>query len=282
MFDEGYFINFNNEENGTGKLHYEVLQKYGMVVWGQWRTGKSLLSPNTQKNMNKKPFYLYALDKKAALLKMHVIHVFTREEIIINNLTTLIPSYYNLDTPCSAYYLIDNISILPVEYAKQIIVVNSKQTIINAKQVNSARPWKVIETIPSFQNLQNIEYQNNLDQQRNCVLDITNHNNIYFVYRYHSITSDKNYIGLTNDIVRRRKEHENPKNWEGSKKFLYVFMSIMGLGDFEFEILHSGLSKTDAQYWEAKEIERFNAYYPNGFNERNESANLERNKPIYV
>lgn len=57
----------------------------------------------------------------------------------------------------------------------------------------------------------------------------------------------KSYIGLTNDINRRKKEHESPSNWtREKKKYLYTAMQLMGLDDFEFHILHDNLSEKDA------------------------------------
>ena len=52
-------------------------------------------------------------------------------------------------------------------------------------------------------------------------------------------------------------------------------MQLMGLDDFEFHILHDNLSEKDAHYWEAKEIENHHSYFPDGFNERNESRFLK-------
>ena len=68
----GYFVKFNNYDlnpKGTGKLHYEVLQKEGKVIWGQWTKTKRILTNQTYKDMNEEPFYLYALDKKYSTFK---------------------------------------------------------------------------------------------------------------------------------------------------------------------------------------------------------------------
>ena len=81
---------------------------------------------------------------------------------------------------------------------------------------------------------------------------------------------------MTNDIKRRRSEHENPTTWQREKKkYLYINMQMFGLDDFEFKILHENLTEEEAHYWEAKEIENYNSYFPNGFNERNESRYLK-------
>lgn len=259
----GYLVNFN--DSNTGKQHFLTLKEKGIVLWGQWKRSINGInvSPTRQRIMNEHPFYLYAFDRTVALLKMHCIHVYQTEEVIANKLTHLIPSYYSINTPCSAFYLIDNIEILPAVYAKNLIAINSgKEVFENARQVNNARPWHVKEKEPflSFQPPEPIIDYNNLGN--------------YSVYCYHSKTANKDYIGLTNDVIRRRREHECSSNWVNSKKYLYVYMTLMGIEDFEFTVLHTNLTKEQAKYYEALEIELHNSYYPDGFNERYEGANL--------
>ena len=286
----GYFVKFNNfaaHPSGTGRLHIDVLSKYSQVLWGQWRNGINLLNEKIRKEMNDvAPFKFYALDKSVALLKMNVTRVLTREEVIAEKLEYLIPDYYNIDTPCSAYYLIDKIEILPVESALKIININTKKSIYDSAQVNSTTPWRVCE-IDNDLGIENIVIPNVTTKSVKFnppvpsenipnIISSKPKNETYCIYQYYSKTMKKSYIGLTNDINRRKKEHESPSNWtREKKKYLYTAMQLMGLDDFEFHILHDNLSEEDAHYWEAKEIENHHSYFPDGFNERNESRFLK-------
>lgn len=285
MEHTGYFVKFNNfamHPSGTGKLHIDVLSKHSQVIWGQWRAGANLLNENIYKEMNSVvPFDFYALDKNVALLKMHTIRVLTKEEVINEHLEYLIPEYYNIDTPCSAYYLIDKIEILPPISASKVINVNTKRSIYEAAQVNSTTPWRVKETDEDL-GIEDIavapvvrsKSAPPVAKEPPAVNPI---NERYTIYRYFSKTTKKCYIGLTNDINRRRKEHENPSSWNREKKkYLYTAMQLMGLEDFEFSILHTDLTLDEAHYWEAQEIEIHNSYFPNGLNERNESRYLTK------
>ena len=279
----GYFVRFNNfatHPAGTGRLHIDVLNQYSQVIWGQWRTGVNLLNEKIYNEMNNiAPFYFYALDKSVALLKMQVIRVLTREEVINEQLEYLIPNYYDINTPCSAYYLIDKIEILPAESAMKVININTKKPIYDAAQVNSTIPWRVCE-IDNDLGVENIilptvkAVKSQPPKATSQIIEPTTDH--YCVYQYYSKTMHKSYIGLTNDIARRKREHENPGNWlKEKKKYLYTAMQLMGLDDFEFHVLHSNLSEVDGHYWEAKEIENHNAYFPDGFNERKESRYLK-------
>lgn len=266
----GYFVKFNNYDlnpKGTGKLHYEVLQKEGKVIWGQWTKTKRILTNQTYKDMNEEPFYLYALDKNTALLKMKVIRVLRLEEVIQEELEYLLPKYYSLELNSAAYFLIDNIEILPVEYGQRILTTRSKTSILSAKQVASFAPWKVYEEEVDVKlHVENeiLENEENKDSQN------------YTVYCYRSKINGKCYIGQTNNISRRRKEHENPNNWRKNKKYLYILFSIQGLESFDFIILYENLKKNEVDFVEAMEIEKHNAYYPTGLNERNERKSLSK------
>ena len=80
----------------------------------------------TYKEMNKEPFY-YMLSKNTALLKMRVIRVLRLEEIIQEELEYLLPKYYSLELNSAAYFLIDNIEILPVEYGQKVLTIKVKK-----------------------------------------------------------------------------------------------------------------------------------------------------------
>ena len=285
MKHTGYFVKFNNfamHPSGTGRLHIDVLAKHSQVIWGQWRNGANLLNEKIRIEMNEvAPFDFYALDKNVALLKMHTTRVLTKEEVIAENLEYLIPEYYDIDTPCSAYYLIDKIEILPPISATKVINVNTNRAIYEAAQVNSTTPWRVKE-IDEDLGIENVVIAAAPPSRFKSAPPVAVKapiatNEKYSVYRYFSKTTKKCYIGLTNDINRRRKEHENPGSWaREKKKYLYTAMQLMGLEDFEFSILHTDLTEEEAHYWEAQEIEIHNSYFPNGLNERNESRYLRK------
>jgi hypothetical protein len=141
-----YFLRYEDKGQNTAQEHLKVLQQYGKVIWGQWRFTDSLLCKSTYHEMNMNvPFYLYALDKKVAFIKMRVIQVLTKEEVINNNLQYLIPNYYTIETPCSAFYLIDEIEICAPEEAKKVEVISSHRKVYDSGQVKSTAPWKVQE-----------------------------------------------------------------------------------------------------------------------------------------
>jgi hypothetical protein len=273
-----YFLKFKNfatNPMGTGRLHYEVLKEKGQVIWGQWRTGVNELNAKTKKTMKENlPFTLYELDPSVALLKLTVVDVFSKDEVIEKGLEHLIPNYYSIDTPCSAFYLVSAIEILSVDVGNTIVNVNTGKPITMSQQVNSTTPWVVrhledgeeAKFAPAVKAIKVPEIKEEYEV-----------NGTYSVYRYYCPLLNKYYIGMTNNVERRRKEHENPATWDAHKKvYLYTAMRFCGgPSQMQFDVLHSGLTEEEAHYWEAKEIENHNAYYPNGLNERNESRYLK-------
>jgi hypothetical protein len=274
-----YFLKFKNFATnplGTGRLHYEVLKEKGQVIWGQWRTGKNLLNEKIKEEMKTNlPFTLYVIDTQVALLKLTVTDVLTREEVIENKMEHLIPTYYSIDTPCSAYYVLSDIEILPVAAGDNIVNINTKKPITLSQQVNSTTPWRVRSLEEGEEPAQKVPESTPIIPSP---VDVEpSGTGTYSVYRYYCPLLNKYYIGMTNNIDRRRREHENPETWKNNrKKFLYTAMQFVGGPSmFEFTILHSGLTEEEAHYWEAKEIENHNCYYPNGFNERSEKRYLK-------
>lgn len=274
------FKNFQSHPEGTGKLHYKVLQEHGKVLWGQWRKGSTLLNSKTKNEMNEvAPFILNVLDKDVALLRLTVTQVYYETEVIEKGLQHLIPSYYDINTPCSAFYLVTAIEILPPTEAVNIVNINTGSSIYYSGQVNSTTPWRVCKSDMEIEIKEPVKtkksnYVPPVNNEK--VLSTTPDAETYWVYRYYSKTLNKSYIGMTNNLVRRRKEHENRTNWgREKKKYLYTLMNMIGLDDFEFEVLHEGLTEEEAHHLEALEIENYNAYYPNGMNERKETRYLK-------
>lgn len=288
MTDKGYLVRFKNytlSEEGTGKLHYQVLAEMGQCIWGQWTANGNPMYESTFKRMNEEaPFYLYALDKQFALLKMRVERVLRKEEVINEQLGYLIPTYYSIDIPCASYYLISQIDIFPPEEATKVIIASSGNCAFNIAQVNSRGPmavyWNENFTIkaPNTPIKPSSYMPFNLASITEEVKEIkAEDNHDYVVYRYRSTIDGKTYIGMTGNFKQRIAHHSNPNNWKNGKerwKVLYMMFAMYGYENYDLSILHSNLTKEEAEYWEAKEIENHDCYYPKGLNVRNESRHL--------
>lgn len=283
-----YFVKYVNEHCGsTAKEHLSVLNDQHLVIWGQFASNGHIVAEPTYKQMKQNDFSLFALDKTVALLKMHVIDVMRIEEVQQNNMWEYIPAYYRDTVQCSLYYLIDKIEILPIDYLANIISISSNRPLSEQARGNVCghAPWRVRElsdeekTIPDTEMLvvpieEDVPEVSIVETQYSITENNTPDSN-YSVYRYYSKSACKVYIGLTNDVARRRKEHENPVTWaKHPKTYLYTAFAFLGVSDFEFVVLHSGLTKEEAEQKEALEIRIHNSYYPNGFNERNEDRHL--------
>lgn len=285
MTDKGYLVRFKNyalSEEGTGKLHYQVLAEMGQCIWGQWTANGNPMYESTFKRMNEEaPFYLYALDKQFALLKMRVERVLRKEEVVNEQLGYLIPTYYSIDTPCASYYLISQIDIFPPEESTKVIITSSGNCAFNIAQVNSRGPiavyWNENSTIkaPSTPIKPSNYMPPQLTEEVKEIKAEDNHD--YVVYRYRSTIDGKTYIGMTGNFKQRIAHHSNPNHWKNGKekwKVLYMMFAMYGYENYDLSILHSNLTKEEAEYWEAKEIENHDCYYPKGLNVRNESRHL--------
>ena len=80
---------------------------------------------------------------------------------------------------------------------------------------------------------------------------------------------------MTNNIDRRRREHENPETWKNNRKSFYIPRCNLLAAHLCLNSQYFTLVLEEAHYWEAKEIENHNCYYPNGFNERSEKRYLK-------
>ena len=108
----GYAVRFQQTEQ-TYK-HLDILRNYGQVLWGQWRKPGSHaeLSKITHDSMNKNGTTIYAIGQ-TTVWNMHVEKVLTTQEVKDQELEYLIPSYYDINTPCYCWYLIVNINQIP-------------------------------------------------------------------------------------------------------------------------------------------------------------------------
>lgn len=288
MRDIGYIVTFKNyatHPEGTGKLHYDVLRQHGKCIWGQWSPNGNIMYENTYKRMNTEvPFFLYAIDKQFALLKMTVERVLRKEEVVDEGLDYLIPSYYSVDTPCANFYLISSIDSFPVEEMGRLVVKSSDGPASDLHQINSRGPVKVywsddtIQLKSSTTSTRSYLPPSAKIEEEN---DVTDTERCHVVYRYtFKDKPDKHYIGRTGNLKRRIAHHSNRKNWLAGKeqwKVLYMMFQSYGYENFEFSILHDNLTLAEAKYLEAWEIEKHQSYYRHqqGFNVKDESENLK-------
>lgn len=77
------------------------------------------------------------------------------------------------------------------------------------------------------------------------------------VYRIRNIKNGKIYVGVTNDIRRRKTQHLIAMR-TGSNSKLYVAMRKYGLKNFKFKVLKTVRSKMKLRELERKYIEKYN------------------------
>lgn len=97
---------------------------------------------------------------------------------------------------------------------------------------------------------------------------------MYYIYKIENLQNHKKYIGLTNNISRRRSRHfTDLKCNRHDNSFLQKEYNIYGKENFSFEVVFSG----DVNYETISEKERYYiAYYDsykNGYNQ-NEGGNF--------
>lgn len=87
------------------------------------------------------------------------------------------------------------------------------------------------------------------------------------IYKYTNKINGKIYIGLSNDIQRRKHEHQSLAN-RGDRMYIHQAIKRYGIENFDFEVIEV-FEKEDRvlmgereQYW----IEHYNSY-KNGYNE---------------
>lgn len=222
------------------------------------------------------PFYLYAIDTlHQSFARFKIIQVYLNYTDIPNEKLHLIPkslkALYGY-----AYYEFIELKILPYEASNAVININTGRPIYEAKQINPNAPWYV-EQIDGVLGKYLIDNSSPLNSE-NLFESYPN----FCVYRYYLDLPEckMSYIGMTKDIQQRYNHHKNPSSWNSKNeqnKFLYMAFKnpTLGYDKFQFEVLHSNLTEEEAHYWEAKEIQNFNAYFPFGFNVRNEDKYLK-------
>lgn len=85
----------------------------------------------------------------------------------------------------------------------------------------------------------------------------------YLVYIITCVTSNKSYVGVTNNLQRRMRDHRSPRS---SCKALYNAISCHGWDNFEVKTLVNNLSRQEAYELEPLLIEEHGTRIPNGYN----------------
>ena len=97
---------------------------------------------------------------------------------------------------------------------------------------------------------------------------------MYYIYKIENLINNKKYIGLTNNIVRRRNRHfTDLKCNRHDNSFLQKEVNIYGLENFSFEKIYEGdISSEEIGEKEKYYIKYYDSYY-NGYNQ-NEGGNF--------
>ncbi len=97
---------------------------------------------------------------------------------------------------------------------------------------------------------------------------------MYYIYKIENLVNNKKYIGLTNNIVRRKSRHFTDLKYNHhSNSFLQKEYNIYGKNNFSFQIIFSGevdyeiISDLEKYY-----IQKYDSYL-NGYNQ-NEGGNF--------
>jgi len=150
----GYAVRFQQSEQ-TYK-HLDILRDYGQVLWGQWRKpgSKSQLSKITKDAMNKNGTTIYAIGQ-TTVWNMHIEKVLLTEEVKEQELEYLIPSYYDINTECYCWYLIDDIKDYEGKECLLSLFTSSGKSFININQIPGNSPFRVYSTGNPETNIKN-------------------------------------------------------------------------------------------------------------------------------
>ena len=97
---------------------------------------------------------------------------------------------------------------------------------------------------------------------------------MYFIYKIENLINHKKYIGLTNNIIRRRNRHFTDLRCNRhDNSFLQKEVNIYGLENFSFEKIYEGdIGSKEIGEKEKYYIKYYDSYY-NGYNQ-NEGGNF--------
>ena len=90
---------------------------------------------------------------------------------------------------------------------------------------------------------------------------------MYYIYKIENLINHKTYIGLTNNIVRRRNRHFTDLRCNRhDNSFLQKEVNIFGLDNFSFEKIFEGdITVDEIEEKEKYYIKYYDSYY-NGYN----------------
>ena len=144
-FFVGYALRF--QETRETFTHLDILEQYGEVLWGQWRKPSSTrtYSTNALNAIKESPngMNFYGIGSNT-VWKMHVKDVLFVPDIKEKKLEYLIPDYYDINTPCYCWYLIDDI----VDYGnkdclKSLVTANNTSYDGKIAQIPGCSPYRV-------------------------------------------------------------------------------------------------------------------------------------------
>lgn len=106
---------------------------------------------------------------------------------------------------------------------------------------------------------------------------------MYYIYCFTNKINGKSYIGSTNNIENRKKQHLiNSINEQGDKYYypLYCAFRKYGIDNFEFKIIEELEDKENTLYREKFFIEYYKTLCPNGYNQTLETFSPMRDENI--
>lgn len=93
----------------------------------------------------------------------------------------------------------------------------------------------------------------------------------YYVYKITNSINDKVYVGMTQDVDQRRRQHKcyGLRGYadNGRTTPLYTDMYELGVENFKIEVIEEVESKIEAENREAYWMQEFNSVIPNGYNQ---------------
>lgn len=100
----------------------------------------------------------------------------------------------------------------------------------------------------------------------------------YYIYKVTNLLNGKIYIGCTNSIGQRIRQHILTASDRDNE--FHKALNDDGITNFTWQILDTCLAKEDAVILEAKNIEKHNSTFPNGYNMSWGNGGMPTTKPF--